>query len=169
MMNIEYVKFQKKYQSQVEAMVFEGLKDTAKNDNEDVKNAINRYLKRSLNEDLGDIFNNYMKNGIFFLALQRSSDMVLGSLGAEYIDGKQFRLKRLSVKIGFRGNGIAKNLLNQIETWVMKQNGTELILGTSEIQRNAFKFWTSHGFGVDKTELSENGIKLFSLRKNLKL
>ena len=167
-MGIQIKKYIKKYQNQVEVMVFEGLIDTAKGHNQIVKDAIQNYLDRSLNEDLGDIENNYMNDGIFFVALDMGTNRVVGSLGAQYVDGSEYRLKRLSVKIGYRGKGIAKNLLKNIENWVLENKGNRLILGTSEIQRNAFKFWTSNGFDVEKTNLSENGFKVYSLKKIIK-
>tara|TARA_Y100000996_G_scaffold277491_1_gene218777 strand:- start:386 stop:892 length:507 start_codon:yes stop_codon:yes gene_type:complete len=167
-MEIQIKKFLKKYQKQVEVMVFEGLIDTAKDQNQIVKEAIKNYLDRSLNEDLGDIEKNYMNDGIFFVALDMSTNRVVGSLGAEYIDGSEYRLKRLSVKISHRSKGIAKNLLKNIESWVLESKGSSLILGTSEIQKNAFKFWTSNGFDVEKTNLSENGFKIYSLKKIIK-
>ena len=167
-MEIQINKFKKVYQKQVEVMVFEGLIDTANGHNQIVKDAIQNYLDRSLNEDLGDIENNYMNDGIFFVALDMGTNRVVGSLGAQYVDGSEYRLKRLSVKIGYRGKGIAKNLLKNIENWVLENNGNSLILGTSEIQRNAFKFWTSNGFDVEKTNLSENGFKIYSLKKIIK-
>lgn len=167
-MEIQIKKFIKKYQKQVELMVFEGLIDTSKDHNQIVKDAIKNYLDRSLNEDLGDIEKNYMNDGIFLVALDMGTNKVVGSLGAEYIDGSEYRLKRLSVKITHRGKGIAKNLLKNIESWVLKTNGSSLILGTSEIQKNAFKFWTSNGFSVEKTNLSENGFKIYSLKKFIK-
>ena len=167
-MDIQIKKFIKKYQKQVEVMVFEGLIDTAKDHDQIVKDAIQNYLDRSLNEDLGDIENNYMNDGIFFVALDMGTNKVVGSLGAQYVDGSEYRLKRLSVKTGHRGKGIAKNLLKNIENWVVENNGNSLILGTSEIQRNAFKFWTSNGFDVEKTNLSEKGFKIYSLKKIIK-
>ena len=167
-MGIQIKKFKKKYQKQVEVMVFEGLIDTAKDHNQIVKGAIQNYLERSLNEDLGDIENNYMIDGIFFVALDMGTNRVVGSLGAEYVDGSEYRLKRLSVKMGHRGKGIAKNLLKNIEKWVLENKGSSIILGTSEIQKNAFKFWTSNGFDVEKTNLSENGFKVYSLKKIIK-
>ena len=167
-MEIQIKKFIKKYQKQVELMVFEGLIDTSKDHNQIVKDAIKNYLDRSLNEDLGDIEKNYMNDGIFLVALDMGTNKVVGSLGAEYIDGSEYRLKRLSVKITHRGKRIAKNLLKNIESWVLESNGSSLILGTSEIQKNAFKFWTSNGFAVEKTNLSENGFKIYSLKKFIK-
>ena len=135
-MNIKIIKFINKYQNEVKSMVFNGLMDTAKNHNSNVKLAIKNYLNRSLNEDLGSIYTHYNNNGVFYVALSEE-DEVVGSLGAEYVDGNKFRLKRLSVKIGFRNNGIAKKLLHKVEKWVLEKNGTELILGTSEIQEKA--------------------------------
>ena len=106
-------------------------------------------------------------NGIFYVAINEKCEVV-GSLGAEYIDGNKFRLKRLSVKIGYRNSGIAKELLKKVEKWVKGKNGNQLILGTSEIQNKAFNFWTSNGFNLINTEISDMGIKLYSLKKELK-
>ena len=166
-MNIKINKFINSYQNDVKSMVFNGLMDTAKNHNSNVKLAIKNYLNRSLNEDLGSIYAHYNNNGVFYVALNEE-DEVVGSLGAEYVDGNKFRLKRLSVKIGFRNNGIAKKLLHKVEKWVLDNNGTELILGTSEIQEKAFNFWTSNGFKLINTDISDTGIKLYSLNKVLK-
>ena len=166
-MNIKINKFINKYQNEVKSMVFNGLMDTAKNHNSNVKLAIKNYLNRSLNEDLGSIYAHYNNNGVFYVALNEE-DEVVGSLGAEYVDGNKFRLKRLSVKIDFRNNGIAKKLLHKVEKWVLDKNGTELILGTSEIQEKAFNFWTSNGFKLINTDISDTGIKLYSLNKVLK-
>ena len=166
-MNIKIIKFINKYQNEVKSMVFNGLMDTAKNHNSNVKLAIKNYLNRSLNEDLGSIYTHYNNNGVFYVALNEE-DEVVGSLGAEYVDGNKFRLKRLSVKIGFRNNGIAKKLLHKVEKWVLEKNGTELILGTSEIQEKAFNFWTSNGFKLINTDISDTGIKLYSLNKVIK-
>ena len=166
-MNIKINKFINRYQNDVKSMVFNGLMDTAKNHNSNVKLAIKNYLNRSLNEDLGSIYTHYNNNGVFYVALSEE-DEVVGSLGAEYVDGNKFRLKRLSVKIGFRNNGIAKKLLHKVEKWVLEKNGTELILGTSEIQEKAFNFWKSNGFKLINTDISDTGIKLYSLNKVLK-
>ena len=166
-MNIKIIKFINKYQNEVKSMVFNGLMDTAKNHNSNVKLAIKNYLNRSLNEDLGSIFSHYNDKGIFYVAINEKSEVV-GSLGAEYVDGNKFRLKRLSVKIGYRNSGIAKELLKKVEKWVKSKNANQLILGTSEIQNKAFNFWTSNGFNLINTEISDIGIKLYSLKKELK-
>ena len=65
-MNIKIIKFINKYQM-IKSMVFNGLLDTAKNHNSNVKLAIKNYLNRSLNEDLGSIYAHYNNNGVFLL------------------------------------------------------------------------------------------------------
>ena len=50
-MKIKITKFIKEYQNEVQSMVFDGLNDTAKNHDNNVKLAIKNYLNRSLNED----------------------------------------------------------------------------------------------------------------------
>ena len=68
-MNIKIIKFINKYQNEVKSMVFNGLMDTAKNHNSNVKLAIKNYLNRSLKEDLGSIFSHYNAKGIFYVAI----------------------------------------------------------------------------------------------------
>ena len=87
-MKIKITKFIKEYQNEVQSMVFDGLNDTAKNHDNNVKLAIKNYLNRSLNEDLGSIFSHYNDNGIFYVAINEKCEVV-GSLGAEYIDGNK--------------------------------------------------------------------------------
>ena len=51
-MKIKITKFIKEYQNEVQSMVFDGLNDTAKNHDSNVKLAIKNYLNRSLNSHL---------------------------------------------------------------------------------------------------------------------
>ena len=51
-MKIKITKFIKEYQNEVQSMVFDGLNDTAKNHDNNVKLAIKNYLNRSLNWDI---------------------------------------------------------------------------------------------------------------------
>ena len=166
-MEIKIKKFKHSYQKEVESMVFNGLNDTAKKYDNNVKAAIKNYLKRSLTEDLGSIYSHYNDKGIFYIALNESGEVV-GSLGAEYINKNKSRLKRLSVKKSYRNIGIAKKLLKKVEDWAKNNNVNELVLGTSEIQEKAFSFWISNGFELVETDTTDIGIKLYSLKKELR-
>ena len=157
--------FNKNDQLIVQEMIINGLIDAANNYPSKIKDGVSSYLQRSLNEDLRDIHNHYFKKGIFFVAV--INDQIIGSLGAELVDNSTFRLKRLSVKPNYRRKGIAKKLLFSIEEWVNKINGNLLILGTSEAQKNAVKFWKNSGFKVIDSKVAESGVRVYSLEKRL--
>ena len=59
--------FNKHDQIHVQDLVISGLLSTAFNRNKSVKDGISAYLKRSLSEDLGNIYDHYFNDGIFFL------------------------------------------------------------------------------------------------------
>ena len=94
---------------------------------------------------------------------------IIGCLGAEKHNNFTFRLKRLSVKKEYRKQGIAKELLKSIEKWTKERGANKLILGTSEVQKDALIFWKNSGFQVVESEFVESGIEVFSLEKDLNL
>ena len=94
--------------------------------------------------------NEYFKSGYFLVAEYQNE--VIGSLGVVPESNSELRLKRMSVKKEFRRQGIAKNLLERIEKWALKHNFKEIILGTSEIQKDATRFWVDSGFKLIKKE-----------------
>ena len=57
---------------------------------------------------------------------------------------------------------VDKNLLERIEKWALKHNFKEIILGTSEIQKDATRFWADSGFKLIKKE-KMNGTHFFGL------
>ena len=83
--------FNKHDQIHVQDMVISGLLSTAVNRNKSVKDGISAYLKRSLSEDLGNIYDHYFKEGIFFVAIFDGN--IIGCLGAEKHNEFKFRLK----------------------------------------------------------------------------
>ena len=164
--NFSISRFNNKHQFDVQEMVIEGLMDTAHDYGGKVIDGVNAYLQKSLSEDLGSIESYYSKRGSFFIA-EHNGD-VIGSLGAEVENKDIYRLKRLSVKKLFRKNGVAEALLSTVEEWIKKQNGSEIIIGTSEVQKAAVKFWQKSGFVIEDINESESGIKLYSMRKFLR-
>ncbi|MBM01123.1 MAG: hypothetical protein CL762_00150 [Chloroflexi bacterium] len=159
--------FNKEDQLDVQNMVVNGLIYTAKDRPDNVKTGISAYINRSIEEDLGNIYDHYFPTGVFFVAMSCSN--VIASLGAEKESHSTFRLKRLSVKMDYRNQGIAGELLNNVEKWTHERGATKLILGTSEVQKDALRFWRKSGFKVTQSEIVESGIEVFSLMKNLNL
>ena len=68
----------------------------------------------------------------------------------------------MSIKKEFRRQGIAKQLLRRIERWACKKGFKEMILGTSDIQKNAIQFWINSGFHLKEKE-KLIGTQVFSL------
>ena len=159
--------FENQDQVPVQDMVIAGLLATAEDRNQSVRNGISAYLQRSLSEDLGNIYDHYLIDGIFFVAI--SNERIVGCLGAEKDNDITYRLKRLSVKKEYRKKGIARKLLHSVEIWAHKRGISKLILGTSEVQKEALIFWKKSGFQVLECEVIESGIEVFSLEKNLDL
>ena len=164
--NFSISQFNNKHQLDVQEMVIEGLMDTAHDYGGKVIQGVNAYLQKSLSEDLGSIESYYSKKGNFFIA-EHNGD-VIGSLGAELENKNIYRLKRLSVKKLFRKNGVAEALLFSVEEWIKNQNGTEMIIGTSEVQKAAVRFWQKSGFVIKDINKSDSGIKLYSMKKFLR-
>ena len=159
--------FDNQDQAHVQDMVIAGLLATAEDRSGSVRDGISAYLERSLSEDLGNIYDHYFTDGIFFVAI--SDGRIVGCLGAEKDNDFIYRLKRLSVKKGYRNQGIAKGLLDNIEIWTQSRGASKLILGTSEVQKDALIFWKKSGFQVVESEVVESGIEVFSLEKDLDL
>ena len=156
---IIYRKFQNQDQTQIESLVSTGLRNTAINQDIYIRERIEKYINESLQNDLGNI-NEYFKSGYFLVAEYQNE--VIGSLGAIPESNSELRLKRMSVKKEFRRQGIAKNLLERIEKWALKHNFKEIILGTSEIQKDATRFWVDSGFKLIKKEKMK-GTNFFGL------
>ena len=156
---IIYRKFQNQDQTQIESLVATGLRNTAINQDISIREKIEKYINESLQNDLGNI-NEYFKSGFFLVAEHKNE--IIGSLGAIPESNSELRLKRMSVKKEFRRQGIAKNLLERIEKWALKHNFKELILGTSEIQKDATRFWGNSGFKLIKKEKLK-GTQFFGL------
>ena len=156
---IIYRKFQNQDQTQIEFLVATGLRNTAINQDVSIRERIEKYINESLQNDLGNI-NEYFKSGFFLVAEYKNE--IIGSLGAIPESNSELRLKRMSVKKEFRRQGIAKNLLGRIEKWALSHNFKEIILGTSEIQKDAVRFWTDSEFKLMKKE-KLIGTKFFGL------
>ena len=149
MKKIIYREFQTQDQYKIQSLVSIGLRNTAINQNLNIQARIEKYINESQESDLGHI-DEYFKNGIFFVAEYKNE--IVGSLGAIPETSYELRLKRMSVKKEYRRQGIAKNLLEKIEIWALNNNFNEIILGTSEIQKDAVRFWAASGFKLIKKE-----------------
>ena len=143
MQKVTFRNFHIKDQLQVKELVSISLRDTGSKHSPSIKNKLEKYINKSIEGDLGHI-DQYYNEGIFLVAVFEGK--IIGSLGGIPEKSKELRLKRMSIKKEFRRQGIAKQLLRRIERWACKKGFKEMILGTSDIQKNAIQFWINSGF-----------------------
>lgn len=63
-------------------------------------------------------------------------------------DDKTAEIKRMFVKPGFRGLGIGRKILNELEAWAAELFFTECILETGKKQTEAVGLYKSYGYEV---------------------
>lgn len=113
------------------------------------------YIEYSVNTDISDIPNVYQeKGGIFLVAVNKDTDMVLGMVGGEYkhkevIAGSQrdvYEVRRLSVGPEARGKGLGRRLMEALQERVPA--GSRLFADCSNIQPTAQRLYVKNGFGL---------------------
>lgn len=103
------------------------------------------FLDNSFNPDLKDIMGNYIDKGNVFLI--GKLDEVIVSTGALTIESQTVcRIERMSVKKEYRGKGIARMMLSELENEAQEKGVTKLILETNNDWCSAIGLYLSQGF-----------------------
>lgn len=108
----------------------------------------NRYIDRSLSEDLNNISESYLeqKNSCFWVA--ESDGRVVGSVAC--LPARQMagclELKRMSVRRSHRGMGIAKALCRTVADFTQERGFPAVVLYTSVVQTDAQKLYEHMGY-----------------------
>ncbi|MCY7362880.1 MAG: GNAT family N-acetyltransferase [Ignavibacteria bacterium] len=76
-------------------------------------------------------------------------------------------IKRMYVKPEFRGKGIAKNILKELEMWAYELNFSECILETGKKQSNALWLYKSAGYKVIPNYGQYAGVELSVCMKKI--
>lgn len=97
--------------------------------------------------DLLDIAGFYQRNcGNFWVAIH--GENVVGTIGLLDIGNRQAALRKMFVAAAYRGaeQGVAKQLLDELLVWSVKQGITEILLGTTDKFVAAHRFYEKNGF-----------------------
>lgn len=101
--------------------------------------------KPSINEDLLDIYKNYIQRGdIFNLAIENGR--VVGTLGTQTVSDRDLWLKRLYVKPSSKRQGVASALLTSVEDFSIKRGIKLIHTRFSDRNIEAMPFYISKGF-----------------------
>lgn len=116
-----------------------------------MKEAFERYIERSIAEEIGRIRAYYGEHdGRFYVA--RRGDAIVGMFGLERIDETTMELRRMYVALETRRLGIGRKLLEFAETVSRSLQINQLILSTSELQEAALAMYKNAGYRLLKTE-----------------
>lgn len=79
-------------------------------------------------------------------AVARTSDGMAIGCGALVLEGATGELKRMFVKPGYRGAGLAEQVLNHLEANALASGCREVFLETGPYQHDALRFYTRQGY-----------------------
>jgi putative acetyltransferase len=83
-------------------------------------------------------------------------------------DDKTVEMKRMFVKPEYRGSGLAKTLLLELEQWAMEQGYTRAQLETGIKQPEAIRFYTKLGYAkIDNYNQYEGNVNSLCMSKVL--
>ena len=128
----------------------EKIKRTTPSDN-DFQNLV-RYLDKELAERDSDehaFYAQYNKSdSIKHVVLYYKDDHAVGCGAFKYYEENTVEIKRMFVLKKFRGKGIAKEILNELESWAAANNFSECILETGKKQPEAIKLYSKCGYEI---------------------
>ena len=119
----------------------------------DMKDAFERYITRSLMEEIDRVSDYYgAKNGGFWVAI--NGQKIVGMFGLEPSDEKGMELRRMYVDPDSRRRGIARKMLLFAEQECRKLNRPRIDLSTSELQRDAQSLYRNAGYSLVREEIA---------------
>jgi len=99
--------------------------------------------------DLPDAYE--ARGGAFWVATE--ADSLLGTCGVFPLDDGTFELRKMYLTQESRGRGVGKALLNAACSFAKSAGGRRLVLDTTEQMTSAIRFYESHGFVRDDSEV----------------
>ncbi len=119
----------------------------------DMKDAFERYIARSLIEEIDRVSDYYgERSGGFWVAVD--GQKVVGMFGLEPSGEAAMELRRMYVDPDLRRRGIARSMLHFAEQECRKRNRPRMDLSTSELQRDALSLYRSAGFDLVREEVA---------------
>jgi GNAT superfamily N-acetyltransferase len=136
--------------------------------------AFEDYIARSLAEEI-DVIPAYYgaRQGAFFVA--RAEDKLTGMFGLETAGEGAMELRRMYVDPDVRRRGTARRMLAFAEAEAKRSGAREMVLSTSEIQKEALALYRAAGYRETHEEIAAGasnktiggGIRRFHFSKSL--
>ncbi|KAG9275149.1 putative N-acetyltransferase camello [Astyanax mexicanus] len=109
---------------------------------------INSYIKNSLHNDFRNIRQTYLEKPYSCFWVAESQGRVVGTVACRPMEmnGGSLELRRVSVRLSHRGQGIGKALCRAVEDFARKQGLPAVVLYTSVVQTDAQKLFERMGY-----------------------
>lgn len=109
------------------------------------------FLDPSYNSDLTNIIQNYSrKDDLFLVGLHNNTVVCTGALTRE--KSKTGRIQRMSVKKSYRRAGLAKLMIQTLETSASQVGYGRIVLETNNDWHSAIEFYKHYGYQVERKD-----------------
>lgn len=107
---------------------------------------LDAYLKITDGEDheFYNQFNSLKKIKNVVVAFQ--NEQAIGCGAFRKFDANTVEIKRMYVKVTYRGSGVANTVLSSLEEWASEEGFTKCVLETGNRQIDAIKFYKKSGY-----------------------
>lgn len=109
------------------------------------------FLDPSYNLDLTNIIQNYSRGyDMFLVGLHNNTVVCTGALTRE--TSKTGRIQRMSVKKSYRRAGLAKLMIQTLETSASKAGYERIVLETNNDWHSAIEFYKNYGYQLERKD-----------------
>jgi len=103
----------------------------------------------SRNGDMQEYFNQFNKvDNIKHVIIAYVNDIAVGCGAIKQFDAESVEVKRMFVSEEFRGRGISRKILNELENWAKELGYASAVLETSNVQIEAVGLYTKSDYAI---------------------
>ncbi|UCG57866.1 MAG: GNAT family N-acetyltransferase [Phycisphaerales bacterium] len=96
--------------------------------------------------DLKDIERSYFERGGGFYVLQEQDGSIVGAYGLYPLGGRTCELRKMYLRLAYRGKGLGKFLLDDAVARAKKMGFERIVLETASVLKEAIGLYRSYGF-----------------------
>ncbi|MBD8015508.1 GNAT family N-acetyltransferase [Planococcus wigleyi] len=134
--SIHIIPITDQHEEEARLLILEGLKERF------------GFLDPSYNSDLTNIIQNYSQKGDLFLVGLHNNTMVCTTRETS----KTGRIQRMSVKKSYRSAGLAKLMIQTLETSASKAGYERIVLETNNDWHSAIEFYKNYGYQLERKD-----------------
>ncbi len=112
------------------------------------------YDANSSEADLYDIEREYPLNGGIFLVALNSNQLVTASGGLIKLSPLKFKIRKMYVHKNYRGMGISKQILTELENYAIGCGGKQIVLETTKAMKAAISLYKSFGYKEKEAKIA---------------